>query len=211
MKTKSLFVIVFALFVLAACSPANDLPEQGSTKKTVDSVVDIVIQDEYEYQFNYGNQKQGMAGIFDVPEMLSLCILDSAHLSKMSQKVELAYQLLQEDLLFVKAAIPSISGQIVYTSDSSNFKFECFQLLEKMPTVQPKKAKVVVLEAEKMLVFNHYGLYQNLPVAYLRMLDYLKKNKLQQAGAFREYYVTDPLQVKDTRKWLTVIMLPVRK
>lgn len=203
---KILFFLAIATF-LSSCNSSPDAKKNNPSKE--DSVVQLEIKKEYNYQFNYGT-KPGLVGVFEVPEMLSLCIMDSARLQNMPGRVEEDYRFLEQDLKDLKISA-STSGQIVYRNDTSNFKFECFQLLKSMPSVQPKKSKVVVLEAEQMLVYNFYGKYINLPSAYFEILDYVKTNKIKQAGPFREYYVTNPLLEKDPGKWLTVIMLPVRK
>jgi len=209
MSLKKTFIYFIGLIVLSACNSSTD-NEKNNNVSNADSIVKIVVQKKYSYNFNYGD-KPGVAGIYEVPEMLSLCILDSARLKDMPKKVERAYHVLQDELAFLKIDTFLVAGQIIYSNDTSNFKFECFQLLDKMPTVQPQQTKIVMLEAEKMLVYNYFGSYQQLPSAYLNMLNHLKTNQLKQAGPFREYYVTDPTSEPDSKKWLTVIMLPVRE
>ncbi|MEI6022032.1 MAG: GyrI-like domain-containing protein [Bacteroidota bacterium] len=206
MKNLFRFLVLSLICLVASCSQGSQKEERPKADSSAVSKIDSV----YHYQLIYGEQA-GLVGIYKVPEMLSLCILDSAHLSKMPQKVEAAYHALQADLSALAVPHPTVSGQIVYTSDSSNFKFECFQLINTLPKSQPKYSKPVVLEAEQMLVFNHYGLYQYLPNTYMAMLNYLQSHNLKQVGAFREYYVNDPTKEKDSKKWLTVVMLPVRK
>jgi effector-binding domain-containing protein len=78
-----------------------------------------------------------------------------------------------------------------------------------MPKLQPKQYKIVVLEASSMLIYNFYGSYKNLFVAYDKMKRYCDKHDLLQSGPMREFYITDPEKEKDQEKWLTRVMLPV--
>jgi effector-binding domain-containing protein len=203
--------VLLTLFVLAItwqCSPEGE--KIDTTAMVADSNAVPAPDSAYTYQLDYG-KNPGLVGIYKVPSMLLLSVLDSARLSALPEKVATNYRLLQNDIAKIGAEQANIAGQIVYAGDSSNFKFECFSLLNRMPNKQPLYSKVVVLEAEQMLVFNHFGNYGQLTATYASMLAYIKSHHLTQMGPFREYYLTDPTVEKDVKKWLTVVMLPVRK
>lgn len=207
---RKAFVLLALLLVALSWQCSPDGEKIDHTSVVVDSAAVPAPDSLYTYHLDYG-KNPGLVGIYKVPSMLLLTVLDSARLSALPQKVATNYRLLQDDLAQVSAEHPNIAGQIVYAGDSSNFKFECFSLLSRMPNKQPQHSKVVVLEAEQMLVFNHFGNYGQLPTTYANMLAYVKSHKLTQMGPFREYYLTDPTTEKDLNKWLTVVMLPVRK
>lgn len=206
--SKKVLYLLLAIGLLTSCSSPTMKENEQDAKQ--DSLSKEAAKRVYTYQLNYGSAP-GIIGVREVPEMLALCLLDSAKLKDMSAKVEEVYGFLQKDLADLDSNYTSIAGQIVYNNDSLNFKFECFQLINRAPEQQPKYSNVVILEAEQMLVYNYFGLYQNLPKAYLEVISYVKQNKLKQVGPFREYYVTDPTKEPDAKKWLTVIMLPVTR
>lgn len=153
---------------------------------------------------------KGVIGVFDVPEMLTITKMDSTNMSGVAALLAKNYLVLQKDIDYIKAEINGSAGAIYYNNDTSNFIFECVIPIAKMPTVQPKKSQVVVLEATKMLVYNYYGPYYGLYSAYAEIKDYCNKYKIEQSGPLREFYITDPTTVKDSMQWLTRIMLPVK-
>jgi effector-binding domain-containing protein len=81
-------------------------------------------------------------------------------------------------------------------------------LIKSMPAKTPTHSKVVVLEANKMLIYNHYGAYEASFKAYEAIREYCKANKLKQNGPMREFYPAN-FSEPDTAKWLTRIMMPV--
>ena len=62
-----------------------------------------------------------------------------------------------------------------------------------------------------MLVYNYYGPYDKLYTAYNMIRDFCVIAKLAQNGPMREFYVTDPATDSNSEKWLTRIIVPVRK
>lgn len=153
---------------------------------------------------------KGVIGLFDVPEMLTITKMDSTNMSGVASLLAKNYEILQKDIDYIKAEINGSAGAIYYNNDTSNFIFECVIPIAKMPTIQPKKSQVVVLEATKMLVYNYYGPYYNLHTAYSEIKEYCAKYHIEQSGPLREFYITDPTTVKDSTQWLTRIMLPVK-
>lgn len=151
----------------------------------------------------------GAIGVLNVPEMLVLSIMDSAASKDVSATMVKNYALLEEELLATGSEMNGAPGMITYNNDVTNFKFENVLCIKRMPSVQPKKCRIVVLEATKMLVYNFYGPYQNLFAAYDRIKVYCKQYNLVQTGPLREFYITDPEKERDRLKWLTRIMIPV--
>ena len=197
-----LTVIIAILVTLGACSgeKEKEQPKSAFTEETAfaNSLATIPVN-------------RGVAGYFNVPEMLTLCIMDSTPASSAAEKVARAYTLLEEDLSYTGAVRNGSFGQINYNNDTSNFKFECFVLIRKMPSINPRNAQVVVLEADHMLVYNHFGRYQQLHLSYDDIRKEMDQRKLTQAGPMREYYISDPRLQPDENKLRTIIMVPVRQ
>ena len=83
-----------------------------------------------------------------------------------------------------------------------------------MPVAQAGKddgaVKFHELPASKILVVKYYGDYSKTEPVYYAAFDYIKKNNLEPNGFPMEVYVTDPMMEKDTAKWLTEIIFPVK-
>ena len=124
--------------------------------------------------------QRGVAGFFNVPEMLCLSVEDSAPASRVAERVELAYTMLEQDLAYTNSVRNGPFGQITYNNDTSNFKFECFVLIRQIPSVSPRNARIVVLEAEHMLAYNYYGPYNRLFTAYADITFQLVNQNLAQ-------------------------------
>jgi effector-binding domain-containing protein len=200
--------IIFCTFVFAACNnqETNAFKEKVkadyAAKKTEDEKI-------VPKKFEEFNDNPGPAGIFEMPEMLTLCVHDSASLGNMPIAFARAYRILDEEVKTLKLKQNGAPGSIYFSTDPKKIIFECVYPIEKMPEVQPQKSMVVVLEACHMYIYNYYGPYGDLYLAYDDIRKNLKKNKLGQNGPMREFYITDPNAVKDSTRWLTRIMTPV--
>lgn len=62
----------------------------------------------------------------------------------------------------------------------------------------------------KNLVLNYTGNYNNMAGAYKAMEQYIVEQKIILTGPAREVYVTDPMLEKDTTKWLTEMVFPIK-
>ena len=210
MRINYLYLLLVVVATLTSCNSADQEdfstnPKTVTTNNKVDSLKNI------PKDISQFSDKQGVAGIFNVPEMLTISKIDSAPMKDISFKMAKSYSLLQEQLNALDVKIDGSYGCIYYNNDADNFVFECIVPINKMPTKQPKNCKVVVLEADKMLIYNFYGPYQNLFASYDLIRKYLVKNKLEQVGPMREFYITDPTLEKDPLKWLTRIMVPIKE
>lgn len=205
MKRAFLYVLVTLLFSCREeVKQGIQQPlKQGSKNK------EVVVQ-EFANELRTLPKKPGYVGIYRIPEMLSLSIMDSGYVSQIPAKVQLRYNQLEEDIKGTGAQKNGPFGQISYNNDTTNFKFECFVLIRQIPEGQPAYSKVVILEAERMAVYNYYGPYQLLYAAYGELAEYLRKENLTQAGPMREYYFSNPLLEPDWTKLRTILMVPVR-
>jgi effector-binding domain-containing protein len=195
------------LLALGSCSSPDQVAFE---EKLLEDSLNARIADSIVPQhYNQFSEKSGPVGVFQVPEMLTLCIHDSADLKHMASSFARAYRLLQEDLKNLKINPDGAPGSVYYNNDPNNFIFECVYPIGKMPSIQPKNSRVVVLEAANMFIYNYYGPYGNLYSAYEEIRKNLRKNNLQQNGPMREFYITDATIEKDSSRWLTRIMVPV--
>jgi effector-binding domain-containing protein len=202
-KAARLLILIFA-FIFFACTDTVVEEAQGPVKK-------VTTETEFANSLRGIPLQAGIVGIFTIPEMLCLSVMDSTRASDAAQSVERSYAKLGEELMRTKAIQNGPYGQISYSNDTANFKYECFVLIQKMPATSPKNAKVVVLETTKVLAYNYYGPYQELHIAYAQVKDYLDKKKMVQWGPMREYYITDPRNQPDPKRWRTLLLVPVRR
>lgn len=151
----------------------------------------------------------GIVGLFDVPEMLALCRMDSAPVKDISSKIKESFAALDEDLKLSGSELNGPQGIIYYNNNPENFIFECVLLIKKIPAKTPEQSKVTMLEADKMVLFNYYGPYENTYTAYSEIKTYCDAHNLKQSGPMREFYASDALTEPDSSKWLTRILVPV--
>jgi len=208
MRSQLFFISVSFCFLFSSCN-SNEKNEEINAVKS-DSLSSIEPKHLAIKTTEQLTDAKGIIGLFDVPEMLTITKMDSTSMSKVASLLAKNYGILQKDIDFIKAEINGSAGAIYYNNDTSNFIFECVIPISKMPTVQPKKSQVVVLEASRMLVYNYYGPYTHLFTAYAEIKQYCSKYNIEQSGPLREFYITDPTNVKDSTQWLTRIMLPVK-
>jgi effector-binding domain-containing protein len=207
---KGFYILVVLSITLFSCtSEIKEKNKSSDVAKDDTSVSEQAAVYELKTPDKLTDEK-GIIGVFDVPEMLTMSVMDSVPLSKISLKMAASYATIQRDAKKINAEMNGAPGVIYYNSDTSNFVFECVIPIAEIPKKQPEKSKVVMLEPSRMLIYNYYGSYTGLNFAYLELIDYSSRNKMKQTGPMREFYITDPLKVKDTSKWFTRIMLPVK-
>lgn len=209
-KHRSLFFVLLTL-IFVSCSQEEEVAVKKESTVQAQTLPEKPITDTTSFKndltaFGAGS---GVVGVFDVPEMLVLSIMDSSDLKHVSDKVVKNYAFLEEDMKACGAEMNGPVGQITYNNNPDNFVFENVMCIRRIPGKQPQNSKIVVLEASRMLVFNFYGSYQNLFAAYDKIKRYCDKNDLIQSGPMREFYITDPAKEKDSGKWLTQLLVPV--
>ncbi|MDP1801981.1 MAG: GyrI-like domain-containing protein [Bacteroidota bacterium] len=208
MKRSFIKFILFATVIVITCSCGGSDDFAADEKKVKDSLQKAQSD---KNDFSKVGNNEGVVGIFDIPEMLTICKLDSAPMKDVSFKVAKAYSVLEEEMNAVKAELDGMPGMLTYNNDTTNFIFECVLPIKTMPKQQPKTCKIVVLEACPMLIYNFYGPYKQLFTAYNNIRKYIADNKLVQNGPMREFYLSDPTVEGDPAKWQTRIMVPVTK
>ena len=194
----NLFTLIVVTFNLLSCSQ----PIKEETKKTEYPEFD---------ESTSANINQGIVGVYKIPTLLIIAIQDSAPMLDVSKKVAQCYRFIDEDIKNTGAEVNGAFGQIIYNNDSSNFKFSCFAPIKSEPDKDPVKCQFATLNSANMLVYNYYGNYQNLYLAYDDMRKYMKANGFEQIGELREFYISDPVTETDYKNWLTRVMVPVAK
>lgn len=203
---KSAFFNFSLIFVVSfiSFSCANSEDTKANEKAKSDSLQNATKNVEI-------TDRPGIVGVYAVPELLTICKLDSAPMKDVSFKVAKAYSVLEEQMNAIGAKVNGMPGMITYNNDTANFVFECVLPIKEMPAKQPQNCNVVILEASQMLIYNFYGPYNRLYLAYDEIKKFTKANNLEQSSPMREFYLSDPLIIKDPAKWHTRIMLPVKK
>lgn len=208
LKSISLSLVFFSVFAVSCSTESN---EAANKAPALVPFKETKITDTTTFANNIEgyDPRVGVVGVFDVPEILVLSLLDSAAKKDLSDRMVANYAVLEKEMMEVGAELNGPIGLISYNNDPKNFVFETVLCIKRLPETQPKRSKIVVLEASKMLVFNFYGPYQNLFAAYDKIERHCKKNDLIQSGPIREFYITDPAKEPNPEKWLTRIFLPV--
>lgn len=210
MKNFVLRGLLFIPLVVVLFSCNNTETVAVKEKLQADSTVEAHITKNKELKkFTHFTNEPGITGLFEVPEMLTLCRKDSSASSKMPEAFARNFGLLEKDLADLKITSQGAAGSIYYNNDTSNLIFECVYPIADFPKGKPKKSTIVVLEASPMIIYNHYGEYSDLQIAYDNIKKHLQENKMVQSGPMREFYITNPIKVKEHEKWLTRIMVPV--
>lgn len=201
-KSVYFFALVF-LLLQNACGPSQAIESEKS------STSDSIVNSESKDSDSTNVIQHGVMGIFDVPEMLALVILDSARMRDVNSKRAKNFETIEKEIHEVGAQTDGSPGSIYYSNNPDSFKFETLILIKEIPKITPKKSKVVILEASTMLIYNHIGSYQHLYKSYEDIRNFLGQKKLEIAGPMREFYVVTPIQSSDSTDWLTRIMVPI--
>lgn len=163
-----------------------------------------------KYNINTADNTPGLQGIYDVPEMLSLCRLDSGALKQLPEKVVADFALLEKDMAAIGTGMGGPQGIIYYNTDPANFKFETVLLINKMPSKTPENCQIVVLEASYMLVYNYFGPFAETTKAYEVLRKYMNDNFLEASGPAREFYPELPPDAAADEQQIR-ILLPVKR
>lgn len=204
------FAILFLIICVACTNQSANSEDQTSAEK--DSLSGIK-QDSAlpASKFAAYSDSAGVIGVFEVPEMLVFTILDSCSFKEAPFVMSRDYAILQTEIKECGAEIGGAPGCISYNNDTSNYVFECVIPIKSVAKKNPKRSKMVALSAGNMAIYNYYGTYNYLYRGYANLRAYIKQQKFEVDGPMREFYVTDAMLEKDPNKWLTRIMIPVKK
>lgn len=201
-KFTILIFVLLAGFSSCSSEPKEEVPEKKSEAVKIDAPL---------FDINAVDHTPGIAGVFEVPEMWSLCKLDSAKMADVGAKVISGFAVLEQEMIATGAELNGPQGIIYYDSNPNNFKFETVLLIKEMPKKTPKNCQIVILEASYMLVYNYVGPYENISKSYDVIKKYMDHNGYQQSGRPREFYPEVPGMTSDPSKLLTKILVPVIK
>ncbi len=202
---KKIILLTTSVLVLFGCKNTSD----STDNKT--AVSDSLITNSTSPTVSADNDNPGIAGIIELPEMLTLAVKDSAPQQDIGFKIGKAYSAIEGDMQELNISNNGMpAGSLYYNSDPKNFVFECVIPINQMPSKQPRNSSVVVLEATRAILYNYYGPYDKMAEAYAEIKTYMEQNKLEATGPFREFYITDATAEKDPNKWLSKIYIPVK-
>ncbi len=202
---KKIILLTTSVLVLFGCKNTSD----SNDNKT--AVSDSLITNSTSPTVSADNDNPGIAGIIELPEMLTLAVKDSAPQQDIGFKIGKAYSAIEGDMQELNISNNGMpAGSLYYNSDPKNFVFECVIPINQMPSKQPRNSSVVVLEATRAILYNYYGPYDKMAEAYAEIKTYMEQNKLEATGPFREFYITDATAEKDPNKWLSKIYIPVK-
>ncbi len=197
-RTK-LFFALLVPFAFWACEGPGDVTTEEQSRQDSLKAANAKI----------GGDVKGIAGLFDVPEMLGLCVRDSAKGEDIPKTLVKCFSKLEQERINTDAQLEGIQGIIYYNNNPDNFRFDCLLLIKKIPAKKPEHAQIVALNAGTMLIYNYYGPYEYTYRAYDEIKAYCAEHKLAQSGPMREFYPSSQSLEKDPNKLFTRIMLPV--
>lgn len=91
---------------------------------------------------------------------------------------------------------------IFYTFDETKKETECAAVIGVVSAKNAKGWEKFTIPPSKVLQVAYYGPYENIMAAHNVLMTYMKEKGLTQAMCIEEY-VTDPMEEKDSNKWLT--------
>ncbi|MCX8081043.1 MAG: GyrI-like domain-containing protein [Bacteroidia bacterium] len=164
------------------------------------------------YEYKFSDTLPGLAGLKILPEYQIILLRDSSTASEIKNSFSQSIVQLLEDYFQIEPEGEPITGSLIYTNDPENFKYDVFAVLKNKPSTADSlnHCKLDVLKSDTVVLFNHYGPYQNLFLSYNEIRKWMKENNFYQSGVMREVYRTNPTKVNDSTKWLTQIFVPVR-
>jgi effector-binding domain-containing protein len=195
--------ILFCSLTLLCCAnsnPKNETPATPAEKPKAE------VKDTAKLPL-----PEGLQGIVNVPELLTLAIKDSvSNFEEAAFKVAKNFDVIQADMTKIGVEVGGSPGVLFYSNDPKHFVFECVVPLNKMPTKKPKNSTIVILEATRAVTYNYYGPLDKIHLAYDKIKAYINEQKLETTGPSREFYISDPNLEPDPAKWLSKIYVPVR-
>jgi len=72
------------------------------------------------------------------------------------------------------------------------------------------RIRVETIPLQKAVVAHYFGAYEKTASTYRFLNQYIKENGKEMAGSPSEYYITEPMTEKDTAKWETSIIFPIK-
>ncbi|ULQ57564.1 SRPBCC family protein [Flavihumibacter rivuli] len=147
----------------------------------------------------------------DIPAMQVLTLMDTAMtMSDIGPKLQKAYGELGETM---KSNQLNMAGAPMswYYSEKEPFILEPAIPVSGQPASLGGRTRFRKVPAGKAVVVHFYGPYEQSGLAYAKIAEWLKANKLTPAGAPYDVYVDDPTTKKDMYEVLTDIVQPVKQ
>jgi effector-binding domain-containing protein len=127
--------------------------------------------------------------------------------SEIASKLGTFYAQLQNEIHMQQAEMTGPPFTINYSANG-----EVYDMMAAMSTNKLLNANSPIVSAElnpgKWLVVKYFGNYESMSPVYQKGFEFLAQNNLKPSGAPMEFYITDPMIEKDSKKWLTEIVFP---
>jgi effector-binding domain-containing protein len=146
-----------------------------------------------------------------IPEQVVLLIRDSAGPATYSQVMGKAFG---EVMGFAKSnkLVCTSAPFAIYLKWDSITMFSVMDLgiaVEKADKGN-RRVRVETIPAQEVIMAHYFGGYDKSASTYYILEQYIKESDKQVAGGPWEIYITDPMTEKDTAKWATDILFPVK-
>lgn len=144
-------------------------------------------------------------------QQVALLIRDSAGPKTYSQIMGRAYG---EIMAFIKTNNLKCTGSpfaiyLKYDTMTMNSVMDIGISIEKGEKGKGR-IRVETIPAQKVVMVHYFGTYEKIGRTYNILHQYIKENEKETAGGPWEIYITDPMTEKDTAKWETSIVFPVK-
>ena len=144
-----------------------------------------------------------------MPASEYIFIHDTASIATIGQKLGMHYGALMGAIQSQKLEAVGAPFAIYYTESNTNWELDaCIQVNK--PAKKDGKIQLGNYAGGNMLVVSYYGSYEGSSAGHEAANSYITTNKLEVIGAPWEKYITDPMNEKDSTKWLTEICYPVK-
>jgi effector-binding domain-containing protein len=147
----------------------------------------------------------------NIPEQVALLIRDSAGPKEYAKVMGKGYMEIMTYIHKnkVKCSNPPFA---IYQRWDSAIQFSVLDLgaIVVNPGKNEGRIRVETLPAHKAVVAHYFGPYEKTASTYMALDKYIKESGFTQAGGPMEIYITDPMVEKDTTKWATDILFPVK-
>jgi len=140
----------FCLVFILSCSSNKEENENVITSQPV-AKVKITDTSNFANNINAYDSKVGALGVFEVPEMLVLSLLDSAKKQDLPERMVKNYSILEKDLNAVAAEMNGPIGMISYNNNPDNYIFESLICIKQIPKKQPANSKIVIPSGTELI------------------------------------------------------------
>jgi len=146
--------------------------------------------------------------ITDFPGQLYIGIKDKCPISEIGIKMGEFYGELMGFVQKTGIQMTKPPFSVYFSEPTDVIEFAaCIPIEDEIKT----EGRIIVgkIKKGKMAVAKHFGNYNQLPLTYQSITNWIMENNKTIVGPLWEEYITDPMVEKDTSKWLTKVYFPI--